>query len=62
MPAFMECTDLHCREEEHSAARDSLVLDVMSAVIESSHATIPMVGGRGGRGSTVSLMSQNSYD
>ena len=50
VPACMECTNLHCREEEHSAARDSLVLDVMSAVIESSHATIPLVGGREGAG------------
>ena len=48
VPACLECTDLQCREEEHSAARDSMVLDIMSAVIEASHATIPMVGGRQG--------------
>ena len=29
----------------HSDARDSYVLDVLGAVLESSHATIPMEGG-----------------
>ena len=48
VPACLECTDLLCGEEEHSAARDGLVLDIMGAVIEASHATIPMVGGRQG--------------
>ena len=33
----------------HSDNRDGFVLDVLGAVIESSHATIPMVGGGQGR-------------
>ena len=48
VPACLECTDLKCRDDEHSAARDWMVLDMMGAVVEASHATIPMVGGRQG--------------
>ena len=43
MPGCLECND-----ETHSVVRDSFVLDTLSAVIQSSHATIPMVGGRPG--------------
>ena len=48
VPACMGCTDLHCGDRGHTEERDGLVLDIMGAVIESSHATIPMVGGRQG--------------
>ena len=48
VPECLECKDAKCRDESHSVMRDSFVLDTLSAVIESSHATIPMVGGRPG--------------
>ena len=44
--AFDECDNLKCQDELHSKERDDFVLSLMSAVIETSHTTIPMVGGR----------------
>ena len=44
----LECRDPKCSDETHSVMRDSFFLDKLSAVIKSSHATIPMVGGRPG--------------
>ena len=41
-----ECEDAKCQDATHSTERDSFVLDMLSSVIETSHATIPMVGGR----------------
>ena len=46
LPDSLDCRDTHCRDEIHSNQRDDFVLDVMGAVIESSHKCIPMVGGR----------------
>ena len=37
--------DIHCKDSKHSEARDSHVLDLLTAVIEASHATLPMYGG-----------------
>ena len=48
VPKCMECTDSQCSDESHSVLRDNFVMDSLCAVIESSHATIPMVGGRPG--------------
>ena len=48
VPRCIECQDLKCKENSHSESRDGFVLDLMGAVIESSHAAIPMVGGRQG--------------
>ena len=48
VPACLRCTDINCSDMEHSKARDGLVLDLLGAVIEASHSTIPMVGGRQG--------------
>ena len=45
-PESLSCQDPDCKDEHHSEERDGFVLDCLSAVIESSHATIPMVGGR----------------
>ena len=49
MPNCLHCQDLKCKAAEHSDSRDGFVLDLLGAVIESSHATIPMVGGGQGR-------------
>jgi hypothetical protein len=47
VPDCLWCQDLQCRDPAHSEERDGFVLNLMGAVIESSHATLPMVGGRG---------------
>ena len=39
------CEGLHCKDAVHSEVRDSHVIDILSAVIESSHVTIPTYGG-----------------
>ena len=48
VPACLDCSDVKCESESHTRVRDDFVLDNLSAVIEASHATIPMVGGRPG--------------
>ena len=42
LPDSLLCSDVHCKSESHSKDRDSLVLDIMSAVVECSHACIPL--------------------
>ena len=46
MPAELDCTDPHCDIAEHRQARDSFLLDVIIAMIETSHETVPMGGGK----------------
>ena len=41
-------SDNKCCDKSHTAVRDDFVLDMLNCVIESSHATIPMVSGRPG--------------
>ena len=41
----LKCEDLHCTSKEHSEVRDSHVLDMLTAVIEATHATLPTYGG-----------------
>ena len=48
VPACLDCSDVKCKSESHTSVRDDFVLDNLSAVIEASHANIPMVGGRPG--------------
>ena len=45
VPDCMDCQDVKCASARHSEDRDGYVLDLLGAMIESSHATIPMVGG-----------------
>ena len=42
LPASLRCDNPHCSMEEHIMAQDSHVLDVIGAVLESSHQCIPM--------------------
>ena len=44
-PHQLDCLDPHCCIAEHLQARDSFLLDNLIAMIETSHATIPMGGG-----------------
>ena len=41
----LKCEELHCTASEHSEVRDSHVLDMLTAVIEASHLTMPTFGG-----------------
>ena len=36
---------MHCKNNVHSEARDSYVLDLLTAVIEASHEALPSYGG-----------------
>ena len=42
----LNCSNCHCDDHHHTQERDNLVLDVMTAMIETSHQTIPMSGSR----------------
>ena len=48
VPACLNCTDPKCQNVTHTSERDDFVIDNLNAVIEASHATIPMTGGRPG--------------
>ena len=39
------CQDMHCKDSLHSELRDSHMLDILTAIIESSHLSLPMYGG-----------------
>ena len=44
-PPELECLDPHCHSDQHCQTRDSYMLDVLIAMMETSHETIPMGGG-----------------
>ena len=45
LAAGLLCENSHCKNVEHSETRDSHMLDILSAIIESSHVTLPTYGG-----------------
>ena len=45
-PQELSCHDPHCNIPEHLQARDSFLLDILISMIETSHETIPMGGGK----------------
>ena len=45
-PDSLNCQDPHCQDPQHKTERDSYVLDIMSAIIETSHETVPLSGGK----------------
>ena len=48
LPPSLNCTDPHCKDPKHSKERDSIVLDLLCAMVEASHSTLPLYGGKGG--------------
>ena len=46
VPDSLRCSDPLCRDECHTTDRDNLVLDILCSVVESSHTTLPLSGGR----------------
>ena len=45
-PTCLNCQNVNCPVEEHTTDRVSYVLDLLSAIIETSHKNIPMAGGK----------------
>ena len=41
----LKCENLHCMDTVHSEVRDSHMLDLLTAIIEASHLTLPTHGG-----------------
>ena len=41
----LHCKDVHCPVSEHSEVRDSHILDLLTAVIEATHLSMPTYGG-----------------
>jgi hypothetical protein len=48
MPECLHCMNIECNNVRHTTERDNYMLDLMGAVIEASHANIPLVGGKQG--------------
>ena len=48
VPLSLHCQDVNCKNAAHSEERDSLVLDILCAVVETSYTTLPQYGGKGG--------------
>ena len=40
------CTNPQCTEQHHSQDRDSLTLDILMSLVETTYTTLPMCGGR----------------
>ena len=40
--------DYNCTDESHSSARDTVMLDTLVAVVESSYTSVPLTGSVGG--------------
>ena len=49
-PQSLCCTDVQCQAKLHSEERDSFVLDMLCAVVETSYTTLPVYGGKARRG------------
>ena len=45
IPASLSCEDPHCQDSHHSEERDHFVLDILTAIVETSHQIIPITGG-----------------
>ena len=45
-PVTLGCSDPQCSDPEHNGESDKFVLDILCSVVESSHLTIPLAGGR----------------
>ena len=46
--SLLHCRDPQCTEPDHSKERDSLVLDLLMAMVETSYTTLPLTGRAGG--------------
>ena len=47
--SMLHCRDPLCEDADHSEARDSAVLDMLLALVETAYITLPLTGGVAGR-------------
>ena len=47
--SLLHCQDPQCEESSHNEERDSTVLDILCAIVETSYSSLPMTGQVGGR-------------
>ena len=47
--SMLHCRDPLCRDASHSEARDSAVLDILLALVETAYTSLPLTGGVPGR-------------
>ena len=47
-PHSLLCQDVHCQEITHTEERDSMMLDILCAIVETSYVSLPLYGGKGG--------------
>ena len=43
---MLDCSDPQCCDSKHSSDRDNYVLDILCSIVESTHTTLPLAGGR----------------
>ena len=48
VPLSLNCQDVHCQRSEHSVDRDNMVVDILTAVVETSYTALPLYGSKGG--------------
>ena len=48
VPQSLNCSEVNCQVQAHSDERDSLVLDMLCAVVETYYTSLPVYGGIGG--------------
>ena len=48
VPPSLHCQNVHCQDISHTEERDSLVLDMLCAIVETSYTALPQYGGKGG--------------
>ena len=46
IPASLTCSDPHCSDPHHSEERDSFMLDILLSIVETTHSSVPLTGGR----------------
>ena len=46
VPQSMHCTNPQCRDQQHSQDRDSFTLDILLSLVETTHTTLSLSGGR----------------
>ena len=49
VPPGVHCEDVHCSDKSHCSDTDTLVLDILCAIVETSYTTLPMYGCHTGR-------------
>ena len=44
VPLSLNCQDVHCQSSEHSVDRDNMVVDILTAVVETFYTALPLHG------------------